>query len=403
MALMPVEEALARVLDGAEPLPAEFVPVASAHARVLASDLAALRTQPPADMSAMDGYAVRAADVTKIPARLRLVGEAAAGRLFAGTIGEGEAARILTGGVVPASADTIVIQENTRRDGEFIVIEQGERPGRHIRRAGLDFAEGQQRLATGRRLTVRDLALAAAMNHAVVPVHRRPRVAVLSTGDELVLPGTTPAPGQIVLSNGPALAAMAHAEGAQALDLGIVPDLKDATVAGIRRARDWGADILLTTGGASVGDYDLVQEALAAEGMDLAFWKVALRPGKPLMHGRLGGMRVLGLPGNPVSAYVCALLFMVPLVRRLGGRTDLMHSTETVLLGRDLPENDERQDYMRSRLETGEDGVERAIPVPVQDSSMMSALAASNCLVVRKPHAPAARAGESCEIIRLDA
>jgi molybdopterin molybdotransferase len=303
---------------------------------------------------------------------------------------------------MPEGADTIVIQENTQRDGETIVIEKGERAGRHIRRAGLDFAEGQRLLLAGRRLTISELALAAAMDHAAVPVIRRPRVAIFSTGDELVPPGfATLAPGQIVSSNGLALAAMARAEGGLTLDLGIVPDRLDDTIAAVRRARDWGADILVTTGGASVGDYDLVQPALTAEGMKLSFWKVALRPGKPLMHGRLGAMRVLGLPGNPVSAYVCALLFMVPLLRRLSGRTDLATETQTAVLGRDLPANDERQDYMRATLANGNDGASVATPLTVQDSSMMSGLAKAGCLVVRKPHAPAARAGEECTVIPL--
>jgi molybdopterin molybdotransferase len=224
---------------------------------------------------------------------------------------------------------------------------------------------------------------------------------VFSTGDELKPPGSILAPGQIVSSNGLPLCAMARAEGALALDIGIVPDRFDDTVAAVRRARDWGADILLTAGGASVGDYDLVQPALAAEGMELSFWKVALRPGKPLIHGRLGGMRVLGLPGNPVSSYVCALLFMVPLIRKLAGRTDFALATETATLGRDLPANDERQDYMRSTLTLEPDGRRIATPVPLQDSSMMSALAAADCLVVRPPHAAAAKVGDRCTILPL--
>lgn len=402
MALMPVDEALARVLDAATALAPEAVAVASAHGRVLAQDVAARRTQPPADMSAMDGYAVRTDDLAQLPARLRVIGEAPAGRLLARAIGRGEAARIMTGGVVPEGADTIVIQENARRDGDLVIIEHPQGVGRHIRRAGLDFATGDTRLAAGRRLTVRDIAFAAAMNHAVLPVVRRPRVAILSTGDELVPPGAEPSPGQIVLSNDLAIAAMARAEGAVTFDLGIVPDRLDVTAAAIRRAREWGADILVSTGGASVGDYDFVQKALVDEGMDLAFWKVAMRPGKPLMHGRLGAMRVLGLPGNPVSSYVCALLFLTPLVRRLSGRADLGPDAGVAILGRDLPANDERQDYLRSRLDRSGAGEPIAIPVQVQDSSMMSALAAADCLVVRQPFAPAAEIGELCNVIFLD-
>ena len=399
--LIPVEEALTRVLDHVEPLPAEFVAVATAHRRVLAAGLAARRTQPPAAVSSMDGYAVRAADIASVPARLRLIGEAAAGGIFSGEVGPGQTVRILTGALIPDGADMIVIQENTRRDGDTVVIERAEPRGRHIRRMGLDFSEGDLRLPPGRVLTVRDLALAAAMNHAIVPVRRKARVAVISTGDELAPPGAALAPGQIVSSNGPALAAMARAEGAQVLDVGIVPDRLSDTIAAIRQARAWGADVLVTTGGASVGDYDLVQPALAAEGMQLAFWKVALRPGKPLMHGRLGAMRVLGLPGNPVSAYVCALLFLLPLLRRLGGCPDTALASETAILGRDLPANDERQDYLRSVLRAHAGGGFVAFPLDVQDSSMMSALAAADCLVIRAPHAPAAEAGEACAMIRL--
>jgi molybdopterin molybdotransferase len=401
VALMPVEEALARVLDEAEPLPPEAVAVAEAHGRVLAADLAARRTQPAADVSAMDGYAVRAADVATAPARLKLIGEVAAGRAFDGRVGAGETVRIFTGGVVPQGADTIVIQEVTRRDGEAVVVESASAAGRHIRRAGLDFGEGDLLLRRGRCLTVRDLVLAAAMNHPTVPVHRRPRVAVISTGDELVPVGGNPGRGQIISSNGLALAALVRAEGAEALDVGIVPDRTDDTVAAIRRARAWGADVLVTTGGASVGDYDLVQAALAAEGMALSFWKVALRPGKPLMHGRLGPTRVLGLPGNPVSAYVCAVLFLIPLLRRLAGRPDVTPPRALAKLGRGLPANDEREDYLRATFRVETDGTLVAEPLGIQDSSMMSGLAHADCLIVRKPFAPAAGAGDSCTILKL--
>jgi molybdopterin molybdotransferase len=399
MALMPVEEARARVLDGAVPLRAEYVAVAAAHDRVLAADLVARRTQPPAAVSAMDGYAVRASDVAIAPATLRLIGESAAGSVFEGEVQAGETVRILTGGVLPAGTDTIVIQENVRREGDLVIVEQAERPGRFVRPAGLDFHEGDARLARGRRLTVRDAALAAAMNHALVPVHRQPRVAIFSTGDELKPPGSRLGPGQVISSNGLTLAAIARAEGAVAMDFGIVADRLEETVAAIRSARSWGADVLVTSGGASVGDYDLVQPALAAEGLQLAVWRIAMRPGKPFMFGLVGDMRVLGMPGNPVSSYVCSLLFLVPLIRQLCGR-GTTQETETAVLGRDLPANDEREDYLRSRLET-QAGQLVATPLAAQDSSMMSALAAADCLVVRAPHAPAAMAGEPCAILRL--
>ena len=399
--LLSVADALARVLDGVAPLASEDAPLTEADGRVLAADVAALRTQPPADMSAMDGYAVRAADVARAPATLKLVGEVAAGRPYNGEIQTGEAARIFTGGVVPPGADTIVIQENTNRHGDRVVVNQAEKPGRHIRRAGLDFKEGQVLLPRGRRLTDRDIMLAAAMSHPSVPVHRAPKVAVFATGDELRPPGSTLGPGEIVYSNGFALMALARNEGAEVTDLGIVPDKVEATSDAIRRARDAGADVLVTTGGASVGDYDLVQRGLKAEGLDLSFWRVALRPGRPMMNGRLGGMHVLGLPGNPVSAYVCAFLFLVPLLRRLEGRGDLHVPRDSAVLGVDMPENDERADYMRATLTAGPDGTWVATPVKVQDSSMMAALAKADCLVVREPFEPSAKAGDRCVILRL--
>jgi molybdopterin molybdotransferase len=401
VALLPVAEALARVLDSVAALPADEVAVADAHGRVLAADLAALRTQPPEAISAMDGYAVRAADVATAPAKLRVIGEVAAGRPFEGAVGAGEAARIFTGGVLPAGADTIVIQENTQRDGSCIVVTATSAAGRHIRARGLDFAQGDVLLPAGRRLRDRDVALAAAMNHATLAVRRVPRVALLATGDELVAPGTAPAPGQIVYSNGFALAALARAEGAEVIDLGIVPDRVDATVAAIDAATRAHADVLVTTGGASVGDYDLVQQSLASRGMALSFWKVAMRPGRPMMHGVLGGMRVLGLPGNPVSAYVCGYLFLVPLIRRLLGRPEVEPPTEAAVLGRDLPENDERADYLRSALTHGAEGLV-ATPFEIQDSSMLALLAKAECLVIREPFAPPAPAGSPCRIVKLD-
>jgi molybdopterin molybdotransferase len=303
--------------------------------------------------------------------------------------------------VLPPGTDAIVIQENTAREDDTVVVTASVGMGKHVRVEGLDFKRGEVLLPKGRRLSDRDLALAAAMNHPSVPVRRRPTVAVLATGDELVMPGASPGFGEIVYSNGYATAALAHREGCRVADLGIVPDRLAETAAAVRRARDIGADILVTSGGASVGDYDLVQKALAAEGLALSFWKVALRPGRPMMHGRLGAMHVLGLPGNPVSAYVCGVLFLVPLIRRLAGRGDVEPTLEIARLGCALPQNDERADYLRATLSPGADGVPVATPAPVQDSSMLVPLAQADCLVVRAPHEPAARAGHACSIIRL--
>jgi molybdopterin molybdotransferase len=401
VALMPVSDALAAVLAGAEPLPEEMISLDQAYHRVLARDVAARRTQPPQAMSAMDGYAVRAADAATIDSELTVIGEVAAGRPFAGTVGAGEAVRIFTGGVVPFGADAVVIQEDTVAAGKRITIKEAAIAGRHIRPAGVDFREGDVLLRKGSRLTERDLALAAGMNHPHLAVVRRPKVAILATGDELVMPGTTPGHGQIVYSNGYALHALARSEGAETIDLGIAADTLEATTAGIRRARESGADVLITTGGASVGDHDLVQQALRDEGIAMAFWKIAMRPGKPMMHGRLGAMGVIGLPGNPVSSYVCAFLFMVPLIRALSGRSVIHHRRERAVLGRDVGANDQREDYLRAHLEERDDGTRVVVPVNHQDSSLLANLAAAQVLLVRAPFAPKAEAGTACEVLRL--
>jgi molybdopterin molybdotransferase len=401
VALMPVVDALAAILAGADPLPEEMVALDAAHHRVLARDVAALRTQPPQAMSAMDGYAVRSADASQVAARLKVIGEVAAGRPFEQPVGPGEAVRIFTGGVIPQGADAVIIQEDTVTEGDGITITEAAKPGRHIRPAGVDFREGDVLLARGTRLTDRDLSLAAGMNYPELAVRRQPKVAVLATGDELVMPGSSPGPGQIVYSNGYALRALARQEGAETIDLGIAADTVAATTEGIRRARDSGADILITTGGASVGDHDLVKQSLEAEGVTMAFWRIAMRPGKPMMHGRLGGLRVIGLPGNPVSSYVCAFLFLVPLIRQLSGRSVVHHARATAQLGRDIAANDLREDYLRARLELRDDGVLIATPVDHQDSSLLGNLAAARALVIRPPFAPAAVAGSPCEILRL--
>jgi molybdopterin molybdotransferase len=401
LALMPVTEALSAVLEGADPLPEEIVALDAAHHRVLARDIAALRTQPPQAMSAMDGYAVRSADASRVAAQLKVIGEVAAGRPYEKAVGAGEAVRIFTGGVIPDGADAVIIQEDTVIEGPGITITEAAIPGRHIRPAGVDFSKGDVLLARGSRLTDRDLSLAAAMNRPYLPVRRRPKVAILATGDELVMPGSSPGPGQIVYSNGYALRALARNEGADVIDLGIAADTIEATTQGIRRARDSGADILATTGGASVGDHDLVKRSLEAEGVAMAFWRIAMRPGKPMMHGRLGAMRVIGLPGNPVSSYVCGFLFLVPLIRQLLGRSAVHHLRETALLGREVPANDQREDYLRARLEVRDDRTLIATPVSHQDSSLLGNLAAARALVIRPPFAPAATAGSRCDILRL--
>jgi len=398
---MAVADALSAVLAGAAPLSEEIIALEQAYHRVLARDIAALRTQPPQAMSAMDGYALRSADASTAATRLKVIGEGAAGRPFAGVVGPGEAVRIFTGGVIPQGADAVIIQENTMTDGDSIAITEPAVAGRHVRPAGIDFRAGDVLLTAGRRLTDRDLSLAAAMNYPQLAVRRQPKVALLATGDELVMPGNSPALGQIVYSNGYALRALARAEGADTIDLGIAADTVEATRQAIRRARDAGADILVTTGGASVGDHDLVKPSLEAEGVAMEFWRIAMRPGKPMMYGRRDAMRVIGVPGNPVSSYVCAMLFLVPLIRALSGRPDIHHAPESARLGRALVANDQREDYLRARLELRAHGVLIATPVSHQDSSLLGNLAAAQALVIRSPFAPAAAEGSLCTILRL--
>lgn len=401
MALLPVAEALEKILAGAKPLPATEMPLSEALGCVLARDLVAKRTQPPAAVSAMDGYAVRGADVAKAPATLDVIAEVAAGRPFDGEIGPGQATRIFTGGVMPKSADTVVIQEHTTRDGDRVIVKSVTEIGRNVRREGIDFRAGDRLLTKGTRLTDRDLMLAASMNYPTVPVHRAPRVAVLGTGDELVMPGSEPGPGEIVYSNGYALAALARTAGAEVTELGVARDRIDDIAQKIRAAREQGADVLLISGGASVGDHDLVQRALTQEGLKLSFWRIAMRPGRPMMHGVLDGMQVLGVPGNPVSSYVCSFLFLVPLLRKLSGRNDLTHRQFSAKLGRDLGLNDERADYLRATLSESTDGTLTATPVMAQDSSLMANLSKADCLLIREPHAPAATSGSHCVILKL--
>jgi len=397
--MITVEEALKRVLASAEtPLDEEKVALEKAYGRVLANDIKALRTQPPFPNSAMDGYALRAADTASPPATLTVVGESAAGRAFAGALRSGEAVRIFTGAPTPEGADAIVIQEDVTREGERIRLSASIPAGDNLRPAGMDFREGEKLIAAGRRLTPRDVALAAAANHTALAVRRRARVAILATGDELVPPGGAPGPAQIVASNNFAVAGVVEACGGVAIDLGIAVDELGALKTALAQAREARADVLVTLGGASVGDYDLVQQALVSSGMELGFWRIAMRPGKPLMHGRLGAMRVLGLPGNPTSSMVCAILFLRPLLRALHGEPGADPS-EPARLAVDLGANGARQDYMRASLAHGHDGVLVATPAADQDSSLVKTMARADGLIIRPPHAPPAKTGDLCRVI----
>ena len=400
MALLPVAEALTRILDCVEPAAAETVPLMQAAGRVLAADVAAKHNQPPFTASAMDGYAVRGGDVAVLPATLEIIGESAAGRPWAGTLGAGEAVRIFTGAILPEGADGIVIQENTDRVGARVVVRDGTPEAVHIRAEAMDFKAGAVLLRAGRIMTPRAIMLAAAMGHATLPVRAKPRVAILATGDELIPPGSTLRRGEIVSSNPFAVAALVAAAGGEPIDLGIVRDTRADLDRKITEAGD--ADILVTIGGASVGDHDLVAPALQARGLSLDFWKIAMRPGKPMLFGRRGRQRVLGLPGNPVSCLVCGRVFLVPLVKRLLGSDVEAESHERAVLAHPLDANGPRTHYMRATLARSSDGPLFTTALPSQDSSLIGQLALADCLIVRQAGAPAAAAGEAVSILRLD-
>jgi len=398
--LLPVAEAQQRILDAVSPLPAEQISLAEGLGRVLARNVASRRDQPPMAMSAMDGYAVRAVDVATLPATLKVVGYAPAGHAFDGSVGAGEAVRIFTGAPVPEGADTIVIQENTEQSDEVVRVIDGTAPvGRYIRPAGLDFATGDVLLPSGKVLTARDVGLSAAMNVPWLNVHRKPRISILATGDEIVMPGDPIGRDQIVSSNALSLAAFITVQGGTPLDLGIAPDEEDGLRALAAGAR--GSDILVTTGGASVGDHDLVQSVLGDIGLEVDFWRIAMRPGKPLMFGRIDGTFLIGLPGNPVSSLVCAIIFLAPAIRKMLGMDNLLPETGTARLGTDLPENDEREDYLRASLSRDDKGDIVATPYGKQDSSMFATIARADALVIRKPFASALKAGSAVEFIAL--
>jgi len=397
--MIPVAQARQRILDGFAPLPAEQVAISQADGRVLAADVNARVTKPPQDVSAMDGYAVHAADVASVPVDLSVVGEAPAGGAYGKALERGQAVRIFTGGPLPEGADAIVIQENTQRDGDRVTVTDSVASGRFVRRKGLDFAIGDIGCEAGTRLGARQIGLIAAMNVPWVMVTRRPRIAILGTGDEIVNPGDPLGPNQIISSNSLALAAIVREAGAEALNLGIATDNEASLRRMIAGARQ--ADLLVVSGGMSVGEHDLVRHVLGDDGLELDFWKIAMRPGKPLTFGRLGETSMLGLPGNPVSTLVCGHLFLRPAIGRMLGLKTTEVGEENARLGSALKANDEREDYLRARLERDGDGNWVATPFKAQDSSMLSTLAQADALVVRVPHAPAAEAGDPCRIVRL--
>lgn len=401
--LLSVEQALQRIVANADPIPArETLPLTDCLNRFLAEDVIATRSQPPFRASAMDGYALRSGDISKLPQDLKLVGTSAAGQHFSGKLNQGEAIRIFTGAPVPEEADAVVMQEDTQASDSTVTILQFSPGKRHIREAGVDFTSGQVLLRAGQKLESRRIGLAAAAGQSELSVVRKPKVAILATGDELVRPGEDCRADQIYSSNSYSLYALFEDAGAEIIDLGIVEDTLDSLEQAVARVRELEADIFVTMGGISVGDRDLVQPALLNQGMTLDFWKVAVKPGKPLMFGRLDKTLLFGLPGNPVSAFVTGLLFVLPAIRSmLGVETAAELPTESCLLGTDLPANGGRQDHLRAILKYDANGFLTAIPLPKQDSSLLSVLADADALIVRKPDEPEAAKGSLCRILRL--
>lgn len=396
--MISVAKALAQVLENVAQTCVEQVALNDALGRVLAADISARLTQPWADVSAMDGYAVRAADVETVPITLTVIGESPAGGCYDGDVNTGEAVRIFTGAPLPKGTDAIVIQEDTERDGNKVNVLSGAPTGKFVRPAGLDFKAGDVLLRAGRVLGARDLGLAAAGNVPWLQVKRRPRIAIIATGDEVVMPGDALGPNQIVSSNSVMLAAYVKSLGAEPLDLGIARDDAHSLARLVQSARE--SDLLVTIGGASVGDHDLVNQVLGDEGVDLGFYKVAMRPGKPLIFGHLHGTPVLGLPGNPVSVGVTAAIFLRPAILAMLGLDPATH-IEAAILGCDIGENDQRQEYLRATLSADAGGKTVATPFSKQDSAMLAKYADADCLVIRAPFAPPIQAGAEVEIIRL--
>ena len=396
--MLSVEEARRRILSGVNRLPAEITPIEDAQGRVLADPLLARLSQPPFASAAMDGYAIRAMDAAQ-DVSFRVIGQSAAGTPFAGCLGERQAVRIFTGAIVPADADKVIPQEFASREGDdvrFAALPSSP----FVRALGLDFGLGDVILEAGHQLDAAAIGLAAAANHRQLSLVRRPRIAILATGDEIIPPGAIRSDGQIHSSSLYAVRAACLAAGADVINLGIARDERALLAQRFTAAIAIPADVMITLGGASVGDHDLVQETFARAGGELGFWRISMRPGKPLIFGTAGSLRLLGLPGNPVSSYVCCWLFVLPLIRALLG---LASEPKLCLarLGADLAANDEREDYLRARLVSDPHGTITATAFSRQDSSLQSVLASANGLILRPPHAPAARAGEICTVLPL--
>ncbi len=390
MALTPVSQALARVLNLCPEMPSETVPLAQAAGRVLATPMAATRNQPPFRASAMDGYAIRAADLQP-HARLTLIGESPAGGQFEGEVRAGEAVRIFTGGAVPEGADRVVIQENVSREGDTVILNDTPGDAMNLRPVGADFKIGDT-LSAPRRLSAADIALLAAMNIPEVPVAKKPVIAVIPTGDELVMPGETPGPTQIITSNNFALKAQLEAQGAEVRLLPIARDNRPALRAAFALAK--GADMVVTLGGASVGDYDLIGPMAEELGIVLDFYKIAMRPGKPLIAGHISGVPMFGLPGNPVSSMVCTHVFLRPAVDKMLGLDATALPEQAFELTQDMPANGPRAHYMRAQVKDG-----LCTPASRQDSALISVMAQSNALLIRDPHAKPAKTGDKVRCI----
>lgn len=403
--LVPADEALAMVLSNAVPTTIESIALKDAASRVLAEDLISRRTQPPFDASAMDGYAVLAKDVQNVPATLNVIGESAAGHPFDGTLSSGEAVRTFTGAIIPQGADTIIIQENTTAEPGKVTVLTSALEGKFIRRAGMDFATGDKLLQKGDVLDAPRLSLAASMNYPSVNVYRKPLVALLTTGDELVLPGEELKPGQIIASNLYGLIALVEENGGEVLNLGIITDTMEALQTAIDEALSKGVDIIVSTGGASVGDHDLVKPAMENAGFQFEFHKLAMRPGKPLLFAKRHSgdytCRLVGLAGNPVSSLVAGPVFLRPLIRSLAGFPLDTIKPISAKLGTELPKNDERMEFMRAMAKVNTDGTIIVTPFSRQDSSMLANLAAANCLLIRPIRAEASKPGDSCKIVPL--